>query len=122
MLDGSGFDPEALDGAGSYTWKMLASLLVVVVLGVVAAFALKRLKPRLGGTGRKLSVLETLHLSPRNAVHLLQVGAKKILVASFKDGVAMLDDVTAALSSDYEDIAATVADEDSSQQEEDSAS
>ncbi len=111
LFKGSGFDPSATGEPGSPLWRMAASLLVVVLLGVVAALALRRLRPGLGGKdGKKLSTLETLHLSPRNAVHLLQVGAKKILVASWKDGVAMLDDVTAAVSSDYEDIAATVSD------------
>jgi len=93
-------------------WHMLAAALVVLAIGFVAFFVVRKLLPRIGrASGRRISVLETAYLGPRKAVHLLQVGSLKLLVASSPDGVVRLDDVTDAFSPEYADLARSIGSE-----------
>jgi len=94
---------------GSLVWQMLATTLVILVLGGLAIFLVKRVLPKIARTtGRRISVLETAYLGPRRAVHLLQVGSRKLLVASSPEGVRKLDDVTGAFGADYAEVARQV--------------
>jgi flagellar biogenesis protein FliO len=87
-------------------WQMLSAALVVLVIGAVALFVLKKLLPRIrSAPSRQIAVLETVYLGSRKAVHLLQVGSVKLLVASSPEGVVRLDDVTRAFPSEYSEIA-----------------
>ena len=80
------------------TWALLASLLVVLVLGVLVFVVVKRLLQRLGvKVGRRIQVLETSYLGPRKAVHLLQVGSQRFLIGSTRERITMLSEVTLAL-------------------------
>ena len=80
-------------------WRMLASLAVVVVLVVVAAVVGKKFLPRLAAQGRRqLRVMETLHVTPRNAVHLMRVGDRVFMLGSTKEGLTTLGDVTEAVA------------------------
>ena len=90
-------------------WQMFAAALMVVVVGGLALFVIKRLVPRIRRTSnRQISVLETAYLGSRKAVHLLQVGSVRLLVASSSEGVVRLDDVTRAFAPEYSDIALRV--------------
>jgi len=96
------------DYAGAM-WQLLSAVVVVAVLGAAALLLTKKLLPRIGrATGRRIAVLETVYLGPRKAVHLIQVGSRKLLVASSSEGVARLDDVTDAFA-DYAEVARHVA-------------
>jgi flagellar biogenesis protein FliO len=107
-----GFSALSDNGSGDITglmWQMLAAALVVLAVGTLALFVVKRLLPRIRQASHKqISVLETAYLGSRKAVHLLQVGSRKLLVASSPEGVVRLDDVTSAFSSEYSDIAMRV--------------
>jgi len=75
-------------------WKTLGSMVLVLALGGVALVATKRWFPRLTGrSGRQIRVVETAFLGPRKAVHLLQVGGRKYLVASSKERVSLLTEI-----------------------------
>jgi len=88
---------------------MLAAVLIVLAVGFLAFFVVRKLLPRISrASGKRISVLETAYLGPRKAVHLLQVGSRKLLVASSPDGVVKLDDVTGAFSPEYADIARSI--------------
>ncbi len=100
---------QGLPGGGDATgmvWQMLAAAVVILFLGVVAIVVVKKVLPRLAKSrGRRISVLETAYLGPHKSVHLLQVGASKVLVGSSRDGVVKLGDVTAAFAGDYTEVA-----------------
>ena len=104
-----GFSGQSYNGSGDLgglMWQMLAATLVVLVVGGLALFVVKKLLPRIRyASHKRISVLETAYLGSRKAVHLLQVGSVKLLVASSPEGVVRLDDVTRAFSSEYADIA-----------------
>ena len=100
------------NGGGDLTglmWQMLAAALVVLAVGALALFVVKRILPRIRyASHKRISVLETAYLGSRKAVHLLQVGSVKLLVASSPEGVVRLDDVTGAFSSEYAHVALRV--------------
>jgi len=80
-------------------WRMLASLAVVLVLVVVAVIVGKKFLPRLAAQGRRqLRVMETLHVTPRNAVHLMRVGDRVFMLGSTKEGLTTLGDVSDAVA------------------------
>ena len=78
--------------------QMLALVVIILVLGGGCWFVMKKGFPRFGipCTNRpgEITLLETKHIPPRQKVHLLQVGAKRLLLASGKDGLSLLADVT----------------------------
>ena len=101
-------EPFAGGASGNLTGpllQMLATAMVIVVLGAVAIYTVKRLLPKLRPAGKRIRVLETTYIGPRKAVHLLQVGARKLLVASSPTGVVKLDDVTEAYCDSYAEVA-----------------
>ena len=83
--------------------QMMAMVLVILVLGGVSWLVCKKFLPRLKGSagfkGRSIKILETTYISPRQPVHLLQVGSKKLLIAGGKEGLRMLAEVTDDFSS-----------------------
>jgi flagellar biosynthetic protein FliO len=82
------FRPETTAGP---LWHALAAVLVVVALAVVALLLLRRWMPKLAPrAGKSISVLESVHLGPKKAVHLLQVGDRKLLVGSTSESISVL--------------------------------
>jgi len=83
-------------------WTMLASVVVILVLGAVALVMTKKYLPRLrAGSGREMAVLETVHLAPRVTVHVVQVGPKRFMLGATRERVSML----AELGQAFPDIA-----------------
>ncbi len=79
---------------GRLLWQMLAYVLVILVLGAAAIVVVRKVLPRLrAATGKRISVLETVYLSPRQTVHLLQVGKQRFLVAGTRERISMLAEV-----------------------------
>lgn len=75
--------------------KLLISILLIVVLGVAAIYVSKKFLPRItNASGRKIRIIETVHLAPNKAVHLLRVGTQQLLIASSKEGICFLTEVT----------------------------
>lgn len=82
-------------------WRMLASMLVITVLGLLCYVMVKRVMPRIVRPGgRTVRVLETACLERGQRVHVLSVGTEKYLVASGRAGVTVLANVTQALCGD----------------------
>lgn len=76
-------------------FKMMASVLLVVVLGVVAVYASKRVMGKISNLpGKKIKIIETAHLGPRKAVHLLRIGDRCLLIGSTNDNITRLADLT----------------------------
>lgn len=85
--------------------EVAVRLVIVLVLAAAALIAAKKFLPRLrgfsnlktlgkaAGGARNISVIETAYLGPRKTLHLVQVGDRKILLASSGDTVTMLCDL-----------------------------
>ena len=85
-------------GIGELSYKMLISVLLVVVLGAAAIYVSKKLLPRITNLpGKEIRLVETVHLGPRKAVHLLKIGNQKLLIGSTSERITKLADVTDGL-------------------------
>jgi flagellar biosynthetic protein FliO len=75
--------------------KMMLSVVLVVVLGVVAIYVSKKLLPRMtGASGKEIRVLETAYLGPRKAVHLVEIANRRLVIGSTNENITALADVT----------------------------
>jgi len=82
-------------GTRELFFKMMVSVVLVVVLGAVAIYASKRLVGKIANLpGKKIKIVETAHLGPRKAVHLLRIGDRCLLIGSTNDNITKLADVT----------------------------
>ena len=83
-------------------FKMMFSVLFVVVLGVAAIYVSKKFLPKITKLpGKEIRIAETVHLGPRKAVHLLEIGNRRFLIGSTNESITRLADLTspaAALS------------------------
>jgi flagellar biosynthetic protein FliO len=75
--------------------KMMVSVVLVVVLGAGAIYGSKRLAGKFANLpGKRIKIVETAHLGPRKAVHLLRIGDRCLLIGSTNDNISKLADLT----------------------------
>ena len=80
---------------GEIFYKMLVSVIVVIALGVAVVYVSKKVLPRFTNLpGKQIRVIETTHIAPRKGLHLVQVGSRRLLIASTNEQITMLADVT----------------------------
>ena len=83
---------------------MIGIVAVILVLGVGGLWVVRRLAPRIQQRrGRHIAVVETACLGPNRNVHLLKVGDRDLLIASTREHISMLADVTGAVGDSFED-------------------
>ena len=74
--------------------SMMIAVSIVVILGVAAIYASKKILPKLShAQGKKIKVVETIHLGSRKTVHLLEIGGQQILIGSTSDRITKLADI-----------------------------
>jgi flagellar biosynthetic protein FliO len=74
---------------------MMASVVLIVVLGAGAIYGSKRLAGKFANLpGKRIKIVETAHLGPRKAVHLLRIGDRCLLIGSTNDNISKLADLT----------------------------
>lgn len=93
-------------GRGELFFKMMFSVVLVLVLGVAAVYVSKKVLPRITNfPGKEIRILETAHLGPRKAVHLIRIGNQRLLIGSTNESITMLADVTEQDEPDFMDSA-----------------
>jgi flagellar biosynthetic protein FliO len=86
-------------GTKELFFNTMILVLVVLALGAGAIYVSKKLLPRMTNLpSKKVRIIETVHLGPRKAVHLLKIGNQGLLVGSTNESITMLANVTNALS------------------------
>jgi len=81
-------------GTGQLLSRLALSVVLVIGLGAAALYVSKKVLPRVTNTmGREVRVIETTCLGPRKALHLVEVGSQRLLIASTNDSVTMLTHV-----------------------------
>jgi len=91
LSGGSGF----AGGAGELFFRAMLAVLFVIVLGVGAIYVSRRLLPRIiNAPGKKIRVVETAHLGPKKAVHVIEVGNRRFLIGSTAENITRLADIT----------------------------
>jgi len=85
-------------GTRELFFKMMFSVLLVVVLGAAAIYISKRYGARISNLpGKKIRIIETVHIGPRKAVHLVKAGNRELLIGSTTESITKLADLTDAL-------------------------
>ena len=105
LFDNSGYSygnkPESGNefDAGEALFKMILMILLVVVLGIAVIYVSKKLLPKFTNLpGKKIRIIETVHLGPRKTVHLLEIGNQQLLIGSTNENISRLADITDAFS------------------------
>ncbi|MHC4728838.1 MAG: FliO/MopB family protein, partial [Planctomycetota bacterium] len=98
-------DPKFLtnknNGAGTRElfFKFMVSVLFLVALGAAGIYVSKRFLPKITNlSGKEIRIAETVHLGPRKAVHLLEVGERRFLIGSTNENITRLADLTSTLT------------------------
>jgi len=87
------FEP-ADDSLGDALRRMVIAVIIIIALGIGAMVAAKKVLPGFSQMqGKKIKVIETVHLGSRKSVHLLQVGDQQILVGSTSERLTRLADI-----------------------------
>ncbi len=80
-------------------FKMVFSVLFLVVLGVAAIYFSNKFLPKINKLpGKEIRIAETVHLGPRKAVHLLEVGERRFLIGSTNENITRLADLTSPVA------------------------
>ena len=75
-------------------FKMMVSVLFLIALGAAAIYVSKRFLPKITNLpGKEIRITETVHLGPRKAVHLLEVGGRRFLIGSTNENITRLADL-----------------------------
>jgi flagellar biosynthetic protein FliO len=78
--------------------KTILSVCLVIVLGIAGIYISKKLLPKLTNLpGKEIRIVETVHLGPRRAVHLLEVGKRRFLIGSTNERINTLADLNPEL-------------------------
>jgi flagellar biosynthetic protein FliO len=92
--DFSGTEGYPLD-KGKFFFRAMLAFLFVVALGVAAVYVSKKLLPQIAKLpGKEIHIIETVHLGPRKALHLLEIGNRRFLIGSTNENVTKLADIT----------------------------
>lgn len=90
---------EELPGSSAFSTaalgiNVLFKLGIVVLLIYASLYILRRFQSgKLGSSPKQLSILETTHLSPRQALHLVKVGEQVILLGATDQSLSLLAEV-----------------------------
>ncbi len=80
-------------------FKFMVSVLFLVALGAGGIYVSKRFLPKITNlSGKEIRIAETVHLGPRKAVHLLEVGERRFLIGSTNENITRLADLTSTLT------------------------
>jgi len=75
--------------------KMAFSVVLVIVLGTAVLYVSKTVLPKVAKRpGKEIHIIETAYLGPRKALHLVEVGGRKLLVGSTTENITTLAHVT----------------------------
>jgi flagellar biosynthetic protein FliO len=81
-------------GGGEFLYRAMGAVLLVVILGIAAIYISKKLLPKITNTpGKEIRIIETIHLGPRKAVHLIEVSNQRILIGSTNENIMKLADI-----------------------------
>jgi flagellar biosynthetic protein FliO len=96
VISGGAPGPAGEIGTADLAVRLLTNLGIVLGLAYLSLWAYRRATGGAGATRvRRLAVLESQRLSPRQAVHLIRVGERVLLVGATDGGLSTLADVSA---------------------------
>ena len=91
FFSGSDFN----SGGAGFSIRAVIAVLFVLVLFMAAIYVSKKLLPKITNLpGKEIRIAETIHLGPRKAVHLLEIGNRRLLIGSTNENITKLADLT----------------------------
>ena len=99
MKTASASTADPLESGPLYFVSVFAKLIVVLLLIFVCSVTFRRwLQPGFSGKKtRQLQLLETMRLSPKQALHLIAVGDQQLLVGATDQGISLVTRVEPSL-------------------------
>ena len=86
-------------GTRELFFKFMVSVLFLAALGVGGIYISKRFLPKISNlSGKEIQIVETIHLGPRKAVHLLEIGERRLLIGSTNENITKLADFSRAFT------------------------
>ncbi len=86
-------------GTRELFFKFMVSVLFLVALGAGGIYVSKKYLPKITNlSGKEIRIAETVHLGPRKAVHLLEIGDRRFLIGSTNENITRLADLTSTLT------------------------
>ncbi len=95
MTGTSSNSSDALDTSPFYFVGIFLKLIVVLLLIVASSVIFRRwLQPSFGGKKtRQLQLLETVRLTPKQALHLVSIGGQQLLIGATDQNISLLSPV-----------------------------
>jgi flagellar biosynthetic protein FliO len=91
---GFGVTPDKLPKQTDLFRQFATAIGFVVVLGIGAFYASRRLGPRWNPTrGRHLRIIESIGLGPHRQIHLLEVDGRRLVVGSTAQAIGLIAEI-----------------------------
>lgn len=86
-------------GGWEFSLRAVLAILFVLALLIATIYVSKKYLPKIANLpGREIRVVETIHLGPRKAVHVLEVYNRRFLIGSTNENVTKLADLGSGLT------------------------
>ncbi len=83
---------------GEFSVRAILAILFVLALFVAAIYVSKKLLPKISNlSGKEIRIIETVHLGPRKALHLLEIDNRRFLIGSTNENITKLADLSGNL-------------------------
>lgn len=95
---GKGDAPKKEPSLGMTLVRFVMSLALVLALAYATILGLKRftsMKTGVGHSGRRIRIVENSQLGPNRALHLVEIGGRKLLVASTPSQISLITEIEA---------------------------
>lgn len=80
---------------GEFSVRVILAIFFVLALFIVAIYVSKRLLPKITNLpGKEIRIIETIHLGPRKALHLLEIENRRFLIGSTNENITKLADLS----------------------------
>jgi flagellar biosynthetic protein FliO len=84
---------------GEFSVRAILAVLFVLALFIAAIYVSKKLLPKITNLpGKEIRIVETVHLGPRKAVHVLEVNNQRFLIGSTNENVTKLAELSSGLT------------------------
>lgn len=84
---------------GEFSVRAILAILFVLALFIVLIYVSKKILPKITNLpGKDIRIVETVHLGPRKAVHVLEVDNRRFLIGSTNENITKLADLSSDLT------------------------
>ncbi|HPS54851.1 MAG TPA: flagellar biosynthetic protein FliO [Sedimentisphaerales bacterium] len=79
------------------------AIIIVIILCVAIIFISKKLLPKISNLrGRRIQIIETVHLTQRKSLHLIKIDNLQLLIGSTNENITKLAELTDLLNNTFE--------------------